>query len=669
MGVRKNLNLSTIIEKEKWTKALERICSYPKEAQVSDEYGYLPIHRACECESVPIKVIESLIDAYPESVEHKSPKDGLVPLNFAVSCKSSTHYDIVKVLLRHYKEGASMRDRDGRAPLHSHLCESSSPSLDMVKLLVKACPDAVRVCDNYKWYPLHYAAKNGNLDIAQYLIDLYPDSLLMRTENGETPIDVASSFGQRQLCYKLREEEETRFDSKHICISPFPEECKEIIESKVSLDIIEKEDLQQTIDNKIRSELSRDDSEDSLSVNALLSEYCYENTNISQEINHDIDTDFRIIYKKNAQGSLSSSSNTPDTHGETLKQERSSPHNLHEMKSTISQTKSKGEMFPQRNYINRQIESSCKDVAQRNGNISSYDNSEKHINESVVLAIDPDSSLKPRCKLELMEGLMHNLEEAEIFWDVQSLSTQSILHRVMAIEKKVFHEVKEGGVKARILALFYVNGSRSGTWAQWVNGIEYILLNGKQKGSIVERIEYLEWLVEGELKTGDIRERLLTLNRMQTEVSFFGNNEGDVHERNQVHSKHSVSNPTNQCSLELMSDLLKNLEGAEAMWDVLPSVTKSVVHRISTIENIIFHEVKEGGLKSRLLALFYVDGMKNGTWEEWINGIEFLLQNERRKGSIVERIKNVELLVEGEAKTGNFYDRLLSLNEMSTQHL
>jgi len=103
MCIRKRSNLFSIIEKEKWTKALERIFSHPKDAQISDEYGYLPIHRACECESVPIKVIESLIDVYPKSIEHKSPKDGLLPLNFAVSCKSSTHYDIVKVLLRHYK--------------------------------------------------------------------------------------------------------------------------------------------------------------------------------------------------------------------------------------------------------------------------------------------------------------------------------------------------------------------------------------------------------------------------------------------------------------------------------------------------------------------------------------------------------------------------------------
>jgi len=116
-----------------------------------------------------------------------------------------------------------MRDRDSRSPLHSHLCESSLSSLDVVKLLVKAYPDAVRLCNNYKWFPLHYAEKNGNLDIAQYLIDLYPDSLLMRTKDGEIPIDVAVSFGQSQLCYKLREEEETRFINNHICISPFTE--------------------------------------------------------------------------------------------------------------------------------------------------------------------------------------------------------------------------------------------------------------------------------------------------------------------------------------------------------------------------------------------------------------------------------------------------------------
>jgi len=105
------------------------------------------------------------------------------------------------------------------------------------------------------------------------------------------------------------------------------------------------------------------------------------------------------------------------------------------MKNTISQTKNREEKLSQRNVINRQIESSYKDVSQKNENISSCGNSKKHIKESVALAIDPDSSLKSRCKLELMEGFIHNLVEVEFFWDVQSLSTQSILHRVMAIEK------------------------------------------------------------------------------------------------------------------------------------------------------------------------------------------------------------------------------------------
>jgi len=504
---------------------------------------------------------------------------------------------------------------------------------------------------------------------------LYPDSLLMRTENNETPIDVAGSFGQRQLSYKLREEKETRFDSNHNKVSPFSDRYKETNNNEVSLDVMGSSGTKQFFNKRIRNELSRKDSEDSLSVNALLSEYCYEKSENAPEETNDrvgnqcsVEGGVHVTYKNNSHDVVSPLSKTDERHEKYPKQSSSIVHTLQGIHIPIPQNKHVERRALPCNGVRGSI-GSCNDVTKENGTSPSYVGSQITNTGASTLAIAPDASRNNNCKLKLMGDLLHNLEEAEKFWDVQSLPTQSILHRVMAIEREVFREVKDGGVKNRILALFYVDGPSKGTWAEWVNGIEYILLNGKQKGSIFERIEYLEWLVEGELKTGNIRERLLSLNKMQTEVSSCGNNKGYTHDRNQDNSNKSSVSITNQGKLSLMDGLLKNLEGVEAMWDVLPLGTKSVVHRISTIENIVFHAVKEGGLKSRLLALFYVDGTNHGTWDEWIDGIELLLQNERQQGSIVERIKIVESLVEGEIKSGNYYDRLLSLNGMSTQHL
>lgn len=258
-----------------------------------------------------------------------------------------------------------------------------------------------------------------------------------------------------------------------------------------------------------------------------------------------------------------------------------------------------------------------------------------------------------RFKRKLMDGLLQNLEEAEAFWDVLALPTQSVMHRITTIEQKVFQEAKGGGMKSRVLALFYVDGRNNGTWAEWIDRIEHLLLNGKQKGSAIERVEYLEWLLEGEVKAGNLQDRLFALNHMQMEAS----------------SLVKVTQVGLCSKLQLLEGLLRNLEEAEAFWDVLPLSAQSVVHRITTIENKVFQESKEGGLKSRLLALFYVDEPSNGTWKEWIDGIEHLLNNDIQKSSIFERINDLELLVEGEVMTGNLLDRLFALNQMTTHIL
>jgi len=186
MGSQKE-NLLILIAKKKWTKILDRIASNPNEAHSRDNDGYLPIHHACCCVDFPVQIIESLIAAYPQSVELKSPKGGLIPLHYAVSRKSSNNFHIVQVLLCHYKEGASVRDVHGRTPLQYHLFHSPVLSLDLTKMLVNAHPDSVRIRDKHLRYPLHFAAKSGHWEVSKYLIDLFPEALVAKTKSDRTP--------------------------------------------------------------------------------------------------------------------------------------------------------------------------------------------------------------------------------------------------------------------------------------------------------------------------------------------------------------------------------------------------------------------------------------------------------------------------------------------------
>jgi len=206
--------LLILIGQEKWTEAHKRIKKHPKEARVWDEKeGILPIHLACWYADVPVKVIEALIDAYPKSLKLKTKKRSRLPIHDAVRLDSTINFEVVRVLLRYYRKGAAVLDYRGRTPLVSHLFYATKPCFKMVKMLTEAYPDAVCCCDNFKWYPLHYASGCANWKISQYLIELYPHSLQIKDNYGRTPRNVAEHNGEYEMSEKLYAEQISLFGS------------------------------------------------------------------------------------------------------------------------------------------------------------------------------------------------------------------------------------------------------------------------------------------------------------------------------------------------------------------------------------------------------------------------------------------------------------------------
>merc|ERR1711862_308540 len=101
---------------------------------------------------------------------------------------------------------------------------------------------------------------------------------------------------------------------------------------------------------------------------------------------------------------------------------------------------------------------------------------------------------------------------------VPSEKSKHILHRITNVERKVFQTIKTGGLDSRIFALYYVDGKNNGTWSEWLDGFEKLLLNNKRDGSTIERIEYLELKLEGQVLDGNLRDRLLAMNQMPRTV-------------------------------------------------------------------------------------------------------------------------------------------------------
>lgn len=237
------MKLAILINNEEWPEVINRITTYPEEVRswanhsvrlflpittsCCDGFGYLPIHRVCEREKVPAKVIETLIEAHPQCVRHKTNSLGLLPLHVAVRYVSLENTDVVKVLLRHYMEGAAVKDDNGQMALSYHVLYCPNPLLEIIKMLVEAHPEFVKMSHTYNWYPLHHAATRGNWEISKYLLDMYPDALRKRDRSGQTPSDIAAVRGYQKLKDQLCQEEEQYFgnlDIKDNCIDESMEE-------------------------------------------------------------------------------------------------------------------------------------------------------------------------------------------------------------------------------------------------------------------------------------------------------------------------------------------------------------------------------------------------------------------------------------------------------------
>merc|ERR1712032_1206379 len=199
--------LPTLILKEKWSEVIKRILSHPKEVQYWDVEDYLPIHRACGHANVPVKVIEALIEAYPQCVMDQTREMDL-PLHIVSGQSSLTKHDVVKLLLSYYKLGVLIRNVRGKTSLINYLFCTQPLSLETIKLYAEAHPDVVRISDKLNWFPLHYAVVRNDWNLSEYFITLYPKALWMKNKSGRTPRDLAEAFGKNEFGNKLLKEEE-----------------------------------------------------------------------------------------------------------------------------------------------------------------------------------------------------------------------------------------------------------------------------------------------------------------------------------------------------------------------------------------------------------------------------------------------------------------------------
>jgi hypothetical protein len=158
------------IDASDWKSTLKRIAKYPEEARVwtmigketkkdyknKDTIHRLPIHRVCALKP-PLKVVEALYAAYPESMICRE-KYGSLALHLA--CQYVASHDVICFMASIYRPAIRAVDEFGLLPIHLAVTEGAP--IEAIHFLLKGYPEGAKLRDNSGMAPLDYARESSN---------------------------------------------------------------------------------------------------------------------------------------------------------------------------------------------------------------------------------------------------------------------------------------------------------------------------------------------------------------------------------------------------------------------------------------------------------------------------------------------------------------------------
>jgi ankyrin repeat protein len=196
---------------------------------------FLPLHLAVKHTSVTAfeEVARSLLDAYPEALRDTDERGSTV---FHWACSGEVALSRLKLLLRlvEYSPDALLAaDAAGDLPIHVALWREGVEELEnRADVLSKACPKSLLVANSKGLRPLHLAIAANSLpvvrmfedrspgllrevadaggntpahlvaacvqaspDLARFIVEAWPESLLAVNKNGDTPAHIAIHWG------------------------------------------------------------------------------------------------------------------------------------------------------------------------------------------------------------------------------------------------------------------------------------------------------------------------------------------------------------------------------------------------------------------------------------------------------------------------------------------
>ncbi len=152
--------------------------------------GHTPLHIICINKNVTLKIVQLLIDAFPDSLCHED-NIGLMPLH-QLCCNDyldeEIGLEILNLLLEKCPESVRHATRNGNLPIH---LAAATQSLEFYRILIGGYPGSERITNDNGQIPFHSACRCNTVATVKYLYQLYPESINVAGNRGRYPIHYA----------------------------------------------------------------------------------------------------------------------------------------------------------------------------------------------------------------------------------------------------------------------------------------------------------------------------------------------------------------------------------------------------------------------------------------------------------------------------------------------
>lgn len=153
-----------------------------KDKTLKENVGLLPLHFIAANRHPRLENVQTLMDIFPAASEAEDKK-GWLPLHWcAFNCSSVEVFDLV---YHTYPKAIYRPTLKGQLPFQLSLCNHR---LDMINAVYDANRDALEGMDYRGNSAAHDAAKSLNAEGIKRLIELSPNSILLKNFRGEFPL-------------------------------------------------------------------------------------------------------------------------------------------------------------------------------------------------------------------------------------------------------------------------------------------------------------------------------------------------------------------------------------------------------------------------------------------------------------------------------------------------